>query len=41
MEATEKRWLVAATALADDLTLLIRNPRHFQRIPELKLYQPT
>ncbi len=31
--------LIAATALQHDRTLLTRNLRHFQRIPELKLYQ--
>jgi len=30
--------LIAATALSYDLTLLTRNRRHFQRIPDLKLY---
>ena len=29
--------LIAATALEHDLTLLTRNRRHFDRIPELKL----
>jgi tRNA(fMet)-specific endonuclease VapC len=33
--------LIAATALAYDLTLLTRNRRHFQRIPDLKLYEAT
>lgn len=33
--------LIASTALSHDLTLLSRNRRHFQRIPDLKLYQPT
>jgi len=32
--------LIAATALHHDLTLLTRNVRHFNRIPELRLYQP-
>ncbi len=32
--------LIAATALSYNLTLLSRNRRHFQRIPDLKLYQP-
>ena len=31
--------LVAATALAHDLTLLTLNLRHFERIPDLKLYR--
>lgn len=31
--------LIAATALAYDLTLVTRNLRHFQRVPGLKLYQ--
>ena len=32
--------LIAATALHHDLTLLTRNARHFQRVPDLKL-QPA
>jgi predicted nucleic acid-binding protein len=32
--------LIGATALVHDLTVLTFNLRHFQRIPELKLYQP-
>jgi len=32
--------LIAATALHHDLTLVTRNLRHFQRIPDLKLYEP-
>jgi tRNA(fMet)-specific endonuclease VapC len=32
--------LVAATATEHDLTLLTRNVRHFERIPDLTLYQP-
>ncbi len=31
--------LIAATALAFDLTLLTRNRRHFTRVPGLRLYQ--
>lgn len=31
--------LIAATALADDLTLLTSNRRHFQRIPDLRLFE--
>lgn len=31
--------LIAATALEYDLTLLTQNLRHFNRIPDLKLYQ--
>ena len=31
--------LIAATALAFDLTLLTRNRRHFERVPDLRLYQ--
>ncbi len=31
--------LIAATALAHELTLVTQNLRHFSRIPELKLYQ--
>jgi len=30
--------LIAATALHHDLTLLTRNTRHFQRVPDLKLH---
>ncbi len=33
--------LIAATALDTDLTLVTRNVRHFERIAELKLYQPS
>jgi tRNA(fMet)-specific endonuclease VapC len=33
--------IVAATALVHDLTLLTYNRRHFERVPGLKLYQPT
>jgi tRNA(fMet)-specific endonuclease VapC len=32
--------LIAATALHYDLELLTRNLRHFQRIPELKVFPP-
>jgi tRNA(fMet)-specific endonuclease VapC len=32
--------LIAATALQYDLTLLTRNLRDFERIPDLKLHQP-
>jgi predicted nucleic acid-binding protein len=32
---------IAATAIHHDLTLLTRNLRHFARIPDLKLYQPS
>jgi tRNA(fMet)-specific endonuclease VapC len=32
--------LIAATALEADLTLVTRNARHFERIRELRLYQP-
>lgn len=32
--------VIAATALLYDLTLLTFNLRHFQRIPDLRLYQP-
>ncbi len=31
--------LIAATTLTRDLTLVTRNRRHFERIPDLKLYQ--
>jgi tRNA(fMet)-specific endonuclease VapC len=31
--------LIAATARTFDLTLLTRNIRHFERIPDLKIYQ--
>jgi tRNA(fMet)-specific endonuclease VapC len=33
--------MIAATALHYDLTVLTFNLRHFRRIPDLKLYQPT
>jgi tRNA(fMet)-specific endonuclease VapC len=33
--------LIAATALHHDLTLLTFNVRHFDRIPDLKLYPPS
>ncbi len=33
--------LVGATALHHDLTVLTFNRRHFERIPDLKLYQPS
>lgn len=33
--------LIAATALAFDLTLLSRNRRHLARVPGLRLYQPA
>ena len=33
--------LIAATALTHDLTLVTRNLRDFQQIPDLKLYQPS
>lgn len=33
--------MIAATALHHDLTVLTFNVRHFQRIPDLKLYQPS
>jgi predicted nucleic acid-binding protein len=31
---------IAATALEDDLILITRNVRHFERVPELRIYQP-
>ncbi len=33
--------LIGATALFYDLTVLTYNTRHFQRIPDLKPYQPA
>ena len=33
--------LIAATAIAEDLTLITRNVRHFARLPDLNLYQPS
>lgn len=33
--------LIAATALTHDLTLLTRNLRDFEHVPDLKLYRPT
>ena len=32
---------IAAMALQHGLILVTRNVRHFQRIPDLKLYEPT
>ena len=32
---------IAATALEHDLALITRNTRHFERIPDLQLYQPS
>lgn len=32
--------LIASTALAHDLTLVTRNRRHFERVPNLRLYTP-
>lgn len=32
---------IAATALEEELTLVTRNVRHFHRIPELRLDQPS
>ena len=32
--------LIAATAIHHDLELVTRNRRHFERVPELKLYDP-
>jgi len=31
--------LIAATALTHGLTLVTRNVRHFQRVPDLDLYR--
>lgn len=33
--------LIGATALHHDLVLMTRNVRHFSRLPNLRLYQPT
>ncbi len=33
--------LIAATALHHNLTVVTRNSRHFERIPNLNLYQPS
>ena len=33
--------LIAATAVEEDLTLVSRNLRHFERIPNLKRYQSS
>jgi tRNA(fMet)-specific endonuclease VapC len=33
--------LIAATCLAHNVTLLTRNLKDFQKIPNLKLYQPN
>lgn len=32
--------VITATALRHDLTLLTFNRRHFERIPDLRLFQP-
>jgi len=31
--------LIAASAIRHDLVLITRNIRHYERIPELKIYQ--
>ncbi len=33
--------LIAAAAIEHDLMLLTRNRRHFERIPDLTIYQST
>jgi len=33
--------LIAATALRYGLILVTRNVRHFQRVPDLRIYQPS
>lgn len=33
--------LIAATTMQHDFTLVTRNLKHFQRIPNLKLYEPA
>lgn len=33
--------LIAATALHHHLTLVTRNLNHFQRVPNLRIYEPT
>lgn len=33
--------LIAATAIAEDLALITRNVRHFARVLDLQLYQPS
>lgn len=33
--------LIAATAMTEDLALITRNVRHFARLPDLQLYQPS
>ena len=33
--------LIGATAVHHDLTLVTRNLRHFERIPDLRLYRPS
>ncbi|HEY7060730.1 MAG TPA: type II toxin-antitoxin system VapC family toxin [Chloroflexota bacterium] len=38
---TDLDLLIAATALHYDLTLLTFNVAHFQRIPEIRVYQPS
>lgn len=32
---------IAATAITEDLALMTRNVRHFTRLPDLQLYQPS
>jgi len=38
---TDMDLLIAATAIAEDLTLITRNVRHFARLPDLQIYQPS
>jgi predicted nucleic acid-binding protein len=33
--------LIGATAFTEDLALITRNVRHFARLPDLQLYQPS
>jgi predicted nucleic acid-binding protein len=37
----ETNCAIAATAIVEDLILTTRNVRHFERLPELTLYQPS
>ena len=38
INAADTAWMIAATALHHNLSLLYHNIRHFERIEELKLY---
>jgi tRNA(fMet)-specific endonuclease VapC len=38
---TDPDLLIAATAIEHDLVLVTRNRRHFDRIPDLQIYEPN